>query len=141
LRGVAVRARQLVDAKLTREIFSNFLKPLFSRLCGLVNLREVDGTGCHRRILGMQAALCGTRSAGATIMVPIDLSSPLALRPREAAKALGISTRTLWKLTAPRGPIPCVRIGPGKRQSVLYPVGELQAWLARQATAQEGGKQ
>lgn len=63
----------------------------------------------------------------------------LALRPREAAKALGISARTLWGLTAPRGPIPCLRIGHGKRQSVLYPVADLQAWLSRQAEAAKGG--
>ncbi|REK24791.1 MAG: DNA-binding protein [Planctomycetota bacterium] len=63
----------------------------------------------------------------------------LALRPREAATALGISPRTLWGLTTPRGPIPCVRIGQGKRQTVLYPVAELQAWLSRQAEAEKGG--
>lgn len=63
----------------------------------------------------------------------------LALRPREAAKALGISERTLWGLTDPRGPIPCVRVGGGKRQTVLYPVAELQAWLARQAEEAKGG--
>jgi hypothetical protein len=64
---------------------------------------------------------------------------PLALRPREAAKALGISARTLWGLTAPRGPIPCLRIGHGKRRTVLYPVADLQAWLSRQAEAENGG--
>ena len=58
---------------------------------------------------------------------------PLSLRPREAAKALGISTRTLWGLTAPRGPIPCLRIGRGKRALVLYPVAGLQAWLSGRA--------
>ncbi|MCC7085192.1 MAG: helix-turn-helix domain-containing protein [Pirellulales bacterium] len=63
----------------------------------------------------------------------------LALRPREAAKALGISARTLWGLTAPRGPIPCLRIGQGKRQSVLYPTADLRAWLSRQAEAAKGG--
>jgi hypothetical protein len=63
----------------------------------------------------------------------------LALRPREAAKALGISPRTLWGLTAPRGPIPCLRIGHGKRQAVLYPVADLQTWLSRQADAEKGG--
>lgn len=67
------------------------------------------------------------------------LAGPLALRPREAAKALGISARTLWGLTAPRGPIPCVRVGSGKRQSVLYPVAMLDAWLARNAEVAEGG--
>jgi predicted DNA-binding transcriptional regulator AlpA len=68
-----------------------------------------------------------------------DAMMPLALRPREAAKTLGISARTLWALTAPRGPIPCLRIGHGKRQTVLYPVAELQAWLSRQAEARKGG--
>ena len=63
----------------------------------------------------------------------------LALRPREAAKALGISARTLWGLTAPRGPIPCLRVGHGKRQAVLYPVADLQAWLSQQAEATKGG--
>lgn len=63
----------------------------------------------------------------------------LALRPREAAKALGISARTLWGLTAPRGPIPCLRIGHGKRRTVLYPTADLQAWLSRQAEAGKGG--
>ena len=62
----------------------------------------------------------------------------LALRPREAAKALGISARTLWGLTAPRGPIPCLRIGHGKRRTVLYPVAELQAWLTQQTEAEKG---
>lgn len=66
-------------------------------------------------------------------------STPLALRPRDAAKALGLSARTLWGLTSPRGPIPCLRIGHGRRQSVLYPVVELQAWLSRQAEGEKGG--
>jgi hypothetical protein len=72
-------------------------------------------------------------------MTPTHHSSPLALRPPEAAKALGISARTLWELTAPRGPIPCVRIGNGKRKTVLYAVDQLQAWLREQATTAEGG--
>ena len=63
----------------------------------------------------------------------------LALRPAQAAKALGISARTLWGLTSPRGPIPCLRIGNGKRKSILYPVAELQAWLSRQADTGKGG--
>jgi hypothetical protein len=62
----------------------------------------------------------------------------LALRPREAAAALGISARTLWGLTAPRGPIPCLRIGHGKRQTVLYPVADLRAWLCRESAAEKG---
>lgn len=35
-----------------------------------------------------------------------ESTSPLALRPREAAKALGISPRLLWQLTKD-GRIPC----------------------------------
>jgi excisionase family DNA binding protein len=72
-------------------------------------------------------------------MVPIDLSAPLALRPREAAKALGISARHLWQLTKD-GHIPCVRVGSGTRKTVLYPVADLKAWLTRQAQA-KGGEQ
>ena len=52
----------------------------------------------------------------------------LALRPAEAARLLGISARTLWTLTHPRGPIPCVRPS-GPRGPVLYPVRALHAWL------------
>jgi excisionase family DNA binding protein len=67
------------------------------------------------------------------------LQSPLALRPREAAKALGISPRHLWQLTKD-GQIPCVRVGSGKRRTVLYPVADLQTWLTRQAAAQKGAE-
>lgn len=66
-----------------------------------------------------------------------DISSPLALRPREAAKALGISTRTLWQMTRD-GRIPHVRIGGTTRRTVLYPLDELRAWLARGATTTGG---
>lgn len=63
------------------------------------------------------------------------ISVPLALRPAEAAKSLGISPRTLFGLTQPRGPIPVVRVGAGKRQVPLYPVAELQRWLSEQAAS------
>jgi excisionase family DNA binding protein len=86
----------------------------------------------------MRAAQCGARSAGAMIVVPTELHAPLALRPREAAKALGISARHLWQLTKD-GHVPSVRVGNGKRQTVLYAVAELQAWLTRQAAAAKGG--
>lgn len=73
-------------------------------------------------------------------MIPTSVSSPLALRPREAAKALGISQRHLWQLTKD-GHIPCVRVGSGTRKTVLYPLADLQAWLTRQAATAKGGKQ
>jgi len=63
---------------------------------------------------------------------------PMTLRLRDAARYLSISPRLLWGLTVPRGPIPAVRIGHGKRQIVLYPVAALQDWLARQTQASKG---
>ena len=72
-------------------------------------------------------------------MQTTTLSVPLALRPREAARSLNISPRLLWQLTKD-GHIPCVRVGSGKRKTVLYPVEQLQAWLAREASKQEGGE-
>jgi hypothetical protein len=55
----------------------------------------------------------------------------LALRPATAAKALGISPRKLWELTADRtSGVPHIRSG---TKCVVYPVRELQAWLAEQA--------
>ena len=90
----------------------------------------------------MRTALCGTRPDEIGDMKPEDHPAPLAPlahRPRDAAKALGISERTLWTWTND-GIIPCVRVGSGKRRVVLYPVADLQAWLARRATtATEGG--
>lgn len=71
-------------------------------------------------------------------MMATQFVESLALRPREAAKALGISPRLLWQLTHD-GVIPCVRVGSGKRQTVLYPTATLQAWLTREAEPTKGG--
>jgi excisionase family DNA binding protein len=57
----------------------------------------------------------------------------LALRPREAAKALGVSERSLWEWTH-RGDVPHVRIG----RTIMYPVDALRAWLNRQAGTAKG---
>ena len=97
---------------------------------GLVGICEPRGS-IHLTLL--------EQSTMQTILSP--LPAALALRPREAAKALGISPRTLWGLTVPRGPIPCLRVGHGKRQTVLYPVADLQAWLSQQAEAMKGDQQ
>jgi excisionase family DNA binding protein len=70
----------------------------------------------------------------------METTQALALRPRAAAKALGISPRLLWQLTHD-GKIPCVRVGSGKRRTVLYPLADLQAWLRQQASAAKGGQQ
>jgi excisionase family DNA binding protein len=68
----------------------------------------------------------------------MTMATPLALRPREAAKELSISPRHLWQLTHD-GHIPCVRVGSGKRRIVLYVTADLQAWLTRQAETAKGG--
>jgi excisionase family DNA binding protein len=51
----------------------------------------------------------------------------LALRPREAAKALGVSERTLWQLTKDHK-IPHVRLG----RAIIYSVEGLRGWLKAQ---------
>lgn len=53
----------------------------------------------------------------------------LALRPKEAARALGISERLLWSLTN-RGEVPHLRMG----RAVVYPIAALEAWLAQHAS-------
>lgn len=55
--------------------------------------------------------------------IPAPQILRLALRPAEAAIALGVSDRHLRNLT--NGP-PTVRLG----SAVLYPVAALEAWLA-----------
>jgi excisionase family DNA binding protein len=53
-----------------------------------------------------------------------DKIDPLALRPRDAAAALGISPSTLERLTK-AGKIPHVKVS----RLVLYRVESLQKWL------------
>ena len=59
----------------------------------------------------------------------------LALRPREAARALGISPRLLWTLSN-RGEVPCVRIG----RAVVYSIDGLREWLARRTEGKGGNR-
>jgi excisionase family DNA binding protein len=111
---------------------------LYAIPCEVPTVRQLFGNPLPNTAPeGMQAALCGRRLDGASFMTPTDPSAPLALRPRQAAKALGISTRHLWQLTKD-GHIPCVRVGSGSRKTVLYPVADLQAWLTRQAQTKGG---
>jgi excisionase family DNA binding protein len=57
---------------------------------------------------------------------------PLALRPRDAAVALGISERLLQDWAKAHG-LPCLRLG----QVVLYPVDEVRRWLRAQSLAEQ----
>ncbi len=63
-----------------------------------------------------------------------DLSRRLALRPKEAAEALGIGERTLRQILPE---LPHVRVG----GVVLLPVDALRAWLLEQAKAEQGKAQ
>lgn len=58
--------------------------------------------------------------------------APLALRPRDAAVALGISERLLQDWAKTHG-LPCIRLG----QVVLYPVDEVRAWLRAQTLEEQ----
>jgi hypothetical protein len=58
-----------------------------------------------------------------------NATRPIGLRPRDAAKTIGLSERKLWALTAPRGPIPCARIGTCR----VYRLADLDRWLATEA--------
>ncbi|QOV89367.1 helix-turn-helix domain-containing protein [Humisphaera borealis] len=60
-----------------------------------------------------------------------DPTTPcLALRPREAAKALGVCERTLWQWTQD-GDVPHVRRG----KRIMYPTAALVRWLDEQTQA------
>jgi hypothetical protein len=56
----------------------------------------------------------------------------LALRPKQAAKALSLGVRKLWELTN-RGEIPHIKLD----KVILYPVDALRDWLAQQT---KGGR-
>jgi len=73
-------------------------------------------------------------------MTTDNTQPPLALRPRDAARMLGVSPRTLWGWTR-AGIVPSVRVGTGKRRTVLYPVADLRAWLTQQTAGAKGGEQ
>jgi excisionase family DNA binding protein len=71
--------------------------------------------------------------AGVERRCPVPTESPAAaqgptrllLTPREAARSLAVSERTLWGLTH-QGAIPCVRLG----RAVRYDLVDLQAFIA-----------
>ena len=56
-------------------------------------------------------------------------SVKLLLTPREAAQALSICEKSLWSLTAPRGPLPSVKLG----RSVRYSLETLRQFISQQA--------
>jgi len=63
-----------------------------------------------------------------------EVREPLGLRPRQAAKRLGVSVSTLERLTK-AGEIPRVKVG----NVVLYRAATLDAWLASREVFEKGG--
>ena len=53
----------------------------------------------------------------------------LALRPRDAARAIGVSERTLWGLTNRGEGPPSVRLG----SLTVYPLLDMICWLSHRA--------
>ncbi len=68
--------------------------------------------------------------------MPATNSTPGAalLMIAQAAEYLGLCERTLWYRTAPRGPIPCVRIG----RSVRYDRRDLDEYIESSKDRGEG---
>jgi excisionase family DNA binding protein len=54
------------------------------------------------------------------------------LTVREAAERLSVSEKTLHRLSAPAGSLPCVRIG---KRGVRYTAAALDRWIADQEAA------
>lgn len=70
-------------------------------------------------------------------LVPASLkcASPLLVNAREAARILAICERSLWSMTAPRGQIPCIRLGAGTG-AVRYSVDALKKFIESQQQSQ-----
>jgi excisionase family DNA binding protein len=56
-----------------------------------------------------------------------DVTHPVAVKLRQAAKLLNISERTLWDLVQ-RGEVPVRVIRHGARRTYLFSVSELERW-------------
>ncbi len=69
------------------------------------------------------------------IIAPAAGPGPLLYSPSQCARALNISPRTLWSLTA-AGEIPALKIG----RLVRYDPEDLRAFIARKRAAAENGR-
>ncbi len=67
--------------------------------------------------------------------IPTDAGdvAPLLVNVKQAAALLGISARTLFSITAPRGDLPCVIIG----RCVRYRLSDLERFCEERARASE----
>ena len=58
----------------------------------------------------------------------ITSQAKFLLSVAETARALNLSRKKLWQITAPRGDLPCIKIG----TRVLYSPADIMAWIERQ---------
>ena len=104
-----------------------------------------DSRPLHRQDMqapgtGPGAASSGTREYRKSIAMSWEnqagtIVPKLLLTPREAARALSVSERTLWSITVPRGDLPCVRLA---GRTVRYDVEALRRFLAERGERGNG---
>lgn len=98
-------------------------------LASTASARAEDKRPCKRATDAGGSGLGVTRPAPSCKAAdPLAALSRLALRPREAARLLGVSERKLRDL-----PIPRVRVD----RTVLFPVDSVRDWLRATATVRE----
>src|SRR5262245_22001960 len=114
-------------------------------LCMIADTRNRSGSRETRELarqLRAMAQAAGPLLAALAELVESQASSPavdnggvqpppLLLTADQAAELLAISPSTLKELTAPRGPIPVVRIG----RSVRYSRATLAEWISQREAA------
>ncbi len=61
-------------------------------------------------------------------MRKVKLIDALLLTPPQTADALAISPHKLWGITAPRGPLACIKLG----KSVRYAIPDLEIYINAQ---------
>jgi hypothetical protein len=88
-----------------------------ARELGEALARYIAAVGAGRSLGGEKSAFIRPQDAVHRFSSP-EAPSALLVSPREAAKLLCVSEKTLWSHTMPRGPIPVVRLGKSVRYSV-----------------------
>lgn len=87
-------------------------------------IRFLDSASLVREIRRIVMEAHAADSAGTKTR---DEAKPLLLNARQAAKSLSISTGTLHNFSAPRGPIPIVKIG----ARTCYAVTDIEAAIEK----------
>ncbi len=87
-----------------------------------------DRSAAHRRDEAKERGELARDRFGASLGIERHMGAradKLLLNSKDAAAYLSIGARTLWEMTAPRGPVPVVRLG----TAVRYPVADLKALI------------